>query len=354
MTTTATLYDPQLNARLKKALLMAMILHAVLVIAVGISAILIDNEPPRGPLTVQLADLPKPPPKPVQPAQPAKPAKSAPKPAEQAATATPEPAKPSPVQTTKPAPAPEPAPAAPAKPLPKAPKATSTPKPVVAEAPAIPQPVIANKPPPPPAVSREEAAASAQALAQAALKQLAPTPSAGEKPTTFGSPVGPVSDAAPVPVSSSSQANLGRTPDSEGSRGATGDKLAALDRALASAAHAEKTGGSNGTGAGAGAPGLAGRGYGSAGAGDFAWDDNGAGCEVISNPDPDTADIIGEGMTYHIKVRFRVDSTGLVTSAQITEGSGNSALDAEVLSAARRMSFACKAEAAGVKSYQVS
>ena len=31
-------------------------------------------------------------------------------------------------------------------------------------------------------------------------------------------------------------------------------------------------------------------------------------------------------MTYHIKVRFRVDSSGLVTRAQITEGSGNSAL----------------------------
>ena len=353
MTPTATLYDPQLNARLKKALLMAMILHAVLVIAVGIRAILVDEEPPRGPLKVQLADLPKPLPKPVQPPKPAKPAKPAPKPVEQAAAATPEPAKPSPVKTTKPAPAPEPAPAAPAKPLPTAPTATSTPKPVAAETPAIPQPVIANKPPPPPAVSREEAAASAQALAQAALKQIAPTPQAGEKPTTFGSPVGPVADTTPVPVSSSSQANLGRTPDSAGSRGATGDTLAAIDRALASATHAERTGGSTGTGAGAGAPGLAGRGYGSAGAGDFAWDD-GAGCEVLKNPDPDTKGIIGEGMTYHIKVRFRVDQTGLVTSAQITEGSGNSELDTAVLTAARRMSFACKAEAQGVKSYQVS
>jgi len=55
MTTSATLYDPRLNARLKQALLMAMILHAVLFIALGIRAILVDDEPPRGPLTVQLA-----------------------------------------------------------------------------------------------------------------------------------------------------------------------------------------------------------------------------------------------------------------------------------------------------------
>ena len=66
------------------------------------------------------------------------------------------------------------------------------------------------------------------------------------------------------------------------------------------------------------------------------------------------AGIVGDGMTYHIKVRFRVDPSGLVTSAQITEGSGNSELDTAVLSAARRMSFACNAEAHGVKSYRVS
>ena len=203
-------------------------------------------------------------------------------------------------------------------------------------------------------MSREEAAASAQALAQAALQQLAPTPSAGEKPTSFGSPVGPQADTPPVPVSSSSQANLGRTPNSEGSRGATADTLAALDQALASSASAANTGGSNGAGAGAGAPGLVGRGFGSAGAGDFDWDDPGAGCEVIENPDPETAGIVGDGMTYHIKVRFRVDPSGLVTSAQIIEGSGNSALDAAVLRAARRMSFTCQAEAHGVKSYEVS
>ena len=62
-------------------------------------------------------------------------------------------------------------------------------------------------------------------------------------------------------------------------------------------------------------------------------------------------------MTYRIKVRFRVGPSGLVTSAQIAQGSGNSELDAAVLSAARRMSFACKAgkaEAYGVTSYQVS
>ena len=75
---------------------------------------------------------------------------------------------------------------------------------------------------------------------------------------------------------------------------------------------------------------------------------------MIKNPDPDTAGIVGDGMTYHIKVRFRVDPSGLVTSAQITEGSGNSELDTAVLSAARRMSFACNAEAHGVKSYRVS
>jgi TonB family protein len=349
MTTTATLYDPRLNARLKKALLLAMILHAVMVIALGVRAILVDDEPPRGPLTVQLADPPKPKPKP----KPVAPAKPAPKQVEKAAASTPAPAKPAPEPKSQPAPKPPPA-AAPAKPLPAAPKATATPKPTPAEAPAVPQPVIANKPPPPPAVSREEAAASAQALAQAALQQLAPTPSAGEKPTSFGAPVGPQADTTPVPVSSSSQANIGRTADSEGSRGATADTLAALDQALASAASAATRGGANGEGAGAGAPGLVGQGYGSAGAGDFAWDDPGAGCEVITNPDPNTKGIIGEGMTYHIKVRFRVDPSGLVTSAQITEGSGISALDTAVLTAARRMSFACKAEAHGVKTYQVS
>ena len=347
MTTTATLYDPRLNARLKKALLLAMIVHAALFIALGIRAILVDDEPLRGPLTVQLADPPKPPPKPAKPAQPA------PKPVEKAASSTPAPAKPAPGPVSQPAPKPPPA-AAPSKPVPTAPEATATRKPAPAEAPAIPQPVIANKPPPPPAVSREQAAASAQALAQAALQQLAPTPSAGEKPTSFGAPVGPQADTPPVPVSSSSQANLGRTPNSEGSRGATADTLAALDQALASAASAAATGGSSGAGAGAGAPGLVGRGVGSAGAGDFAWDDPGTGCEVLENPDPATKGIVGDGMTYHIKVRFRVDPRGLVTSAQITEGSGNSALDAAVLSAARRMSFACSAEAHGVKSYRVS
>ena len=349
MTTTATLYDPRLNARLKKALLMAMILHAAMFIALGIRAILVDEEP-RGPLTVQLADPPRPKPKPPEPAKPAKPA---PKQVQKAADSTPAPAKPAPVPKSQPAPKPPPA-AAPSKPLPEAPKATATPKPQPAETPAIPKPVIANQPPPPPAVSREQAAASAQALAQAALQQLAPTPSAGEKPTSFGSPVGPLTDTTPVPVSSSSEANLGRTANSAGSRGATADTLAALDQSLASAASAADSGGSNGPGAGAGAPGLAGQGYGSAGAGDFAWDDPGAGCEVIKNPDPDTDGIVGDGMTYHIKVRFRVDSSGLVTRAQITEGSGNSALDAAVLRAAGSMSFACKAEAQGVKSYRVS
>ena len=347
MSTASPLYDPRLNARLKKALLLAMILHAALFIALGIRAILVDDEPLRGPLTVQLADPPKPPPKPAKPAQPA------PKPVEKAASSTPAPAKPAPAPVSQPAPKPPPA-AAPSKPLPTAAEATATPKPAPAEAPAIPRPVIANQPPPPPAVSREQAAASAQALAQAALQQLAPTPSAGEKPTSFGAPVGPRADTTPVPVSSSSQANLGRTPNSAGSRGATADTLAALDQTLASAASASATGGSNGAGAGAGAPGLVGRGFGSAGAGDFDWDDPGTGCEVIKNPDPDTAGIVGDGMTYHIKVRFRVDPSGLVTSAQITEGSGNSELDTAVLSAARRMSFACNAEAHGVKSYRVS
>ena len=101
-------------------------------------------------------------------------------------------------------------------------------------------------------------------------------------------------------------------------------------------------------------PGLAVQGYGSAGAVDFAWDDPGAGCEVIKSPcDPDTDGIVGDGMTYHIKVRFRVDASGLVTRAQIIEGSGNSALDAAVLRAAGSMSFACKMEAQGVRSYRV-
>ena len=75
---------------MKKALLLAMIVHAALFIALGIRAILVDDEPLRGPLTVQFADPPKPPPKPAKPAQPA------PKPVEKAASSTPAPAKPAP------------------------------------------------------------------------------------------------------------------------------------------------------------------------------------------------------------------------------------------------------------------
>ena len=60
--------------------------------------------------------------------------------------------------------------------------------------------LIANREPPPPAVSREHAAAVAQALPRAALKPMAPTPAAGEAPTNFDTSV-----AALAPVSSESQ-----------------------------------------------------------------------------------------------------------------------------------------------------
>ena len=344
MTTTAQLlHDPRLNARLRTAVLVAAIVHAAVLIAVHVRASMIEE--PRPPLTVQLAELPKTPPAPKPP-----PAKPAPKQVEKASA--PAAAAPKPAAKPRSEPSPErptPAPAD-AQPLPAAPQPTATQKPAPNVAAPAPKPVIANKPPPPPTVSREEAAAAAQKLAQAALQQLAPTPSAGEKPTSFGAPVGPEADTE-VPVSSSSEASIGRVANSESSRGASAATLAALDRALASAS--TSAGGSNSPGTGNVSPGVRDRGIGG-GSGDFAWDDPGAGCQVVANPDPETAGIVADGMTYHIKVRFRVDPSGLVTSAQITEGSGNSALDAAVLSAARRMSFSCNAEAHGVKSYRVS
>ena len=345
MTTTAQLlHDPRLNARLRTAVLVAAIVHAAVLIAVHVRASMVEE--PRPPLTVQLAERPKTPPPPKPPAKPA------PKQVEKASA--PAPAEPKPAAKPRSEPSPKPPTPAPAdaQPLPTAAQPTATQKPAPNVAAPTPKPVIANKPPPPPTVSREEAAASAQKLAQAALQQLAPTPSAGEKPTSFGAPVGPPADTEPVPVSSSSEASVGREANSESSRGATAATLAALDRALASAS--TSAGGSNSSGAGTVSPGVRDRGIGGGGSGDFAWDDPGAGCEVVGNPDPETAGIVADGMTYHIKVRFRVDPSGLVTSAQIIEGSGNSALDAAVLSAARRMSFSCNAEAHGVKSYKVS
>lgn len=342
MTTTALfLHDPRLSTRLRIAVLVAAVLHAAVLIAVHIRASRVEE--PRPPLTVQLIERPTPPPPPAKPSS---------RQAEQASTPAPAVTRPAAKPRSEPSPQPPtPAPAN-AQPLPRASQPTATRKPAPNVAAPVPKPVIANKPPPPPTVSPEQAAASAQKLAQAALQRLAPTPSAGEKPTTFGDPVGPPAATEPVPVSSSSEANIGRVANSESSRGATTATLAALDQALASASRS--AGGSSSPGAGSVSPGVRDVGTGAGGSGDFSWDDPGAGCQVVANPDPETTGIVADGMTYHIKVRFRVDPSGLVTSAQITEGSGNSALDAAVLSAARRMSFACNVEAHGVKSYRVS
>ena len=64
MTTAVELHDPRLNARLKVALLVAVILHVVVLIAVQLRAAALAEDKPRGPLTVQLQTEREVPPKP--------------------------------------------------------------------------------------------------------------------------------------------------------------------------------------------------------------------------------------------------------------------------------------------------
>jgi len=343
MTTTVEWHDPRLNARLKVALLVAVILHVVLLIAVQLHTAALAKSKPRGPLTVQLQterEVPKPAPKP------------APTPRKEAApAATPKPTAKAPVQTqekpvAKPRSQPVPTPPTPSQTpsadLPAAPKPTAPAQPV-------PAPVIANREPPPPAVSREQAAAAAQALARAALKPLAPTPDAGEAPTNFGAPVAAPADSAPAPVSSESQRPSVGGPADSYDEAATQRKLAGIDETLAAGSPSGGSAPADGYLADGTERGSA-LGGGSSG---VVWDGNGAGCgEPVVDPKPDVSGISGGGVTYTIEVQFRLDSTGLVTGVDIVK-SGNSALNSAVLSAARGMRFDCTAEARGRRTYEI-
>lgn len=343
MTTALEWNDPRLNARLKVALLVAVILHVVLLIAVQLHAAAVANSKPRPPLTVQLQSEREVPPKPAP--------KPAPAPRKEAPAATPEPTAKAPVKTqekpvAKPRSQPVPTPPAPSQTpsadLPAAPKPTAPAQPV-------PAPVIANREPPPPAVSREEAAAAAQALARAALKPLAPTPDAGEAATNFGAPVAAPADRAPTPVSAESQRPSVGGPAATYDEAATQRKIAGIDETLAA-----------GSPSGGSAPAdgylAAGTERGSAlggGSSGVLWDGDGDGCgEPVHDPKPDVSGISGGGVTYSIEVRFRVDATGLVSGVNIVKG-GNSALNSAVLSAAREMRFNCSAEARGRRTYEI-
>ena len=344
MTTALELQDTRLNARLKVALLVAVILHVVLLIAVQLHAAAVAKSKPRPPLTVQLQAEREVPPKPAP--------KPAPAPRKEAPAATPEPAAQAPVKTqekpvAKPRSQPVPTPPAPSQTpsadLPAAPKPTAPVQPA-------PAPVIANREPPPPAVSREQAAAAAQALARAALKPLAPTPDAGEAPTNFGTPVAAPADAAPAPVSSESQRPSVGGPAASYDEAATQKKISGLDEALAA--------GSPANGGSAPADGYLADGTerGSAlggGSSGVVWDGNGAGCgEPVVDPRPDVSGITGGGVTYNIEVQFRLDASGLVTGVDIVKG-GNRELNSAVLSAARGMRFDCTAEARGRRTYEI-
>ena len=345
MSTAVESYDPRLNARLKVALLVAVILHVVLLIAVQLHAAAVARQTPRGPLTVQLQTVPEtPPPKPA--------AKPAPAPRKEAPAATPKPTAKAPVNTrekpvakprSQPVPTPPTPSPTPTADLPVAPKPTAPAQPV-------PAPVIANREPPPPAVSREQAAAAAQALARAALKPLAPTPDAGEAPTNFGAPVAPTADTAPAPVTSESQRPSVGGPAAAFDETATQRKIAGIDETLAA--------GSPSSGGGAPADGYlaAGTERGSAlggGSSGVMWDGNGAGCgEPTHDPKPEVSGILGGGVTYHIEVQFRLDASGLVTRVDIVRG-GSSELNNAVLRAARGMRFDCAAEARGRRTYEI-
>lgn len=347
MTTTLEWHDPRLNARLKVALLVAVILHVVLLIAVQLHAAAMAKQKPRGPLTVQLqTERVPPPPKPAS--------KPAPAPRKEAPAATPKPTAKAPVNTqekpvAKPRSQPVPTPPAPSQTpsaeLPAAPKPTAPAQPV-------PAPVIANREPPPPAVSREQAAAAAQALARAALKPLAPTPDAGEAPSNFGAPVAAPADTAPAPVSSESQRPSVGGPAATYDDASTQRKLAGIDETLAAGSPSGGSASADGYLAAGTARGSA-LGGGSSG---VVWDDgNGAGCgEPVEDPEVDLDGITSGGMTSHIEVQFKLDGTGLVQGTpRIVKGSGNSKLDSAVVSAARGMRFNCSAEARGRRTYEV-
>ena len=345
MTTAVELHDPRLNARLKVALLVAVILHVVVLIAVQLRAAALAEDKPRGPLIVQLQTEREVPPKPA-PEPAATPRKEAPVPAPTPAAKVPVPAQEAPVEKPRSQPVPTPpAPSAvPTAPLPAAPRATAAPQ-------AAPAPVVANRPPPPPAVSREEAAAAAQKLARAALQPLAPTPDAGEAPTNFGAPVAAPADKAPAPVSAETQRPSVGGPAATYDETANQKRLAGIDETLAAGSPA---GGSNAPADGFLADGTARGSVLGGGAAGVVWDGAGAGCgQPTVDPKPDVTGIDSGGMTYHIEVHFRLDGSGLVTSPQITQGSGNSKLDNAVVSAARGMRFNCSAEARGRRTYEV-
>ena len=344
MTTVAGLDDPRLNRRLKVALLAALILHAVVFIAVQLRAAALIEERPRA-LTVQLQPDRETPPKPAPKPAPT-PRKEAPAPTPAPAAKVPVPTREKPVENPRSQPVPTPpAPSAtPTAPLPAASRPTAAPQ-------AAPAPVVANRPPPPPAVSREEAAAAAQKLARAALQPLAPTPDAGEAPTNYGAPVAAAADSAPAPVASESQRPSVGGPATDYDASANQRRLAGIDETLAAGsppgASSAPAGGvlADGTAAGSALGG---------GAAGVVWDGDGSGCgQPTVDPKPEVAGIASGGMTYRIEVRFRLDGSGLVTSPQITRGSGNSKLDNAVVSAARGMRFDCSAEARGRRTYEV-
>ncbi len=344
MTTAVLWHDPRLNARLKVALLVAVILHVVVLIAVQLHAAALANNKPRGPLTVQLQTEREAPPKPSP--------KPAPTPRkEEAPAATPQPTAKAPVTTqekpvakprSQPVPTPPAASQTPSAQLPDAPKPTAPAQPV-------PAPVIANREPPPPAVSREQAAAAAQALARAALKPLAPTPDAGEAPTNFGAPVAAPADRAPAPVSSESQRPSVGGPADSFDEAATERRMTGIDKTLAGSPSGGSApddgyladGTERGSALGGGSSGVV-------------WDDgNGDGCgEPLVDPQVDVSGISGGGVTYNIEVQFRLDASGLVTGVNIVK-SGNSELNSAVLSAARGMRFDCEAEARGRRTYEI-
>ena len=341
MTTALEWQDPRVNARLKVALLAALILHVVILIAVHIHAAAVEEEP-RPPLTVQL--------------QPVAPRRPAPKPApaarDESPAPTPTPAVEAPVpapekQVAKPRSQPVPTPPAPSEtpsaPLPAAPKAAAAPQPA-------PAPVVTSRPPPPPPVSRAEAAAAAQKLARAALQPLAPTPDAGEEPTNYGAPVAAPADTAPAPVTSETQRPSVGVPAASYDATANARRVAGIDQKLATGSPTGGSAPANGVLADGTERGSA-VGGGPAG---VVWDGDGAGCgDPVVDPAVSIGGIDSGGMTYHIEVQFRLDGTGLVTSPRITKGSGNSRLDNAVLGAARGMRFDCSSEARGRRTYEV-
>jgi TonB family protein len=295
-----------LKGRLGYALLLALILHAAVLAWVQWRAL---QEPEREfkPLTVQLAPQPERKPKPPAP----------PKSVRQAPKSTPAAA-----PAAKPAAAPMPAPA----PQPAA-KPARTPQP---------SPRVVT-PPPPKTMSRNDAAAAARKAAAAALKPLAPTPDVGRTPAMVGSPTAPVDpraqEEAPALVKSLAQRSASTDRDSSSTQAA----LAEFDNTVAehgvpAASSAPGGGSGNGIGASVGRNGT--------GSSRVQWDEEGFGCDLRALPEPKLPDsVTGDGTTYHIVVRFRVNLDGRVMLSEIIKGSGISALDGAVLEAARQLSF---------------